>query len=168
MLGKVRGAAIALVVISVLGSGGRADGDPVVDFFSKLGHSMSKAGKHQPAQKATSKHTATHGRGEKTQPGASPGASASASPAMIAATMMPQPQTQAPPASTTTPIPVRAATSAGERASNRDVPYGVPVPNRSGFVTSPYAPNQGYVDVRGLPSGAEVKDPFTGKIFRIP
>lgn len=52
--------------------------------------------------------------------------------------------------------------------SRADLPYGVPVPNKPGFVTSPYSPNGGYVDIRGYPSGIEVKDPYTGKIFLTP
>ena len=47
-------------------------------------------------------------------------------------------------------------------------PYGVPVLNKPGFVKSPYAPDQGLVDVRGFPPGTEVKDPFTSKIFLVP
>jgi hypothetical protein len=48
------------------------------------------------------------------------------------------------------------------------VPYGVALPNKPGFVTSPYAPTLGLVDVRAFPSSTEVLDPFTGKIFRTP
>lgn len=49
-----------------------------------------------------------------------------------------------------------------------DLPYGVPVPGRAGFVFSPYSPSGGYVDVRGFPSGTAVKDPYTGKLFLTP
>jgi osmotically inducible lipoprotein OsmB len=36
--------------------------------------------------------------------------------------------------------------------------------NRDGFVTSPYHPYN-RIDVRGIPRGAQVEDPSTGKIF---
>lgn len=44
----------------------------------------------------------------------------------------------------------------------------LPLPKKPGFITSPYAPNVGYIDVRGFPSGAEIKCPYTGKMFRLP
>ena len=50
----------------------------------------------------------------------------------------------------------------------KDYPYATPVAGKPGFVTSPYAPYSGYVDVRGFPPGTEVKDPYTQKIFLVP
>jgi len=64
---------------------------------------------------------------------------------------------------------VRIGLAAPEsKSGKRDVPYAIPVPGKPGFVTSPFAPEAGYVDVRKFPPGTEVKDPFSGKIFRAP
>lgn len=70
---------------------------------------------------------------------------------------------------TPSPWPVRAALGVpAADFAKVDLPYGVPVAGRSGFVTSPYSPAGGYVDVRGYASGTEVRDPYTGKVFRTP
>src|SRR5437762_2801716 len=69
------------------------------------------------------------------------------------------------PETTETPEP---ASSVPAQRTRTDLPYGVPVPNKPGFVISPYSRNAGYVDIRGFPTGAEVKDPFTGKVFITP
>ncbi len=53
-------------------------------------------------------------------------------------------------------------------STNKDYPYGAPAKDKPGFVTSPYAPDAGYVDLRGFKRGQEVLDPYTGKIFLVP
>lgn len=51
---------------------------------------------------------------------------------------------------------------------NADLPYGTPVPGKPGLVTSPFAPDAGYIQVLGFPPGTPVEDPYTGKIFLTP
>jgi hypothetical protein len=59
---------------------------------------------------------------------------------------------------------------AGSIASDEKAnpPYGTPVQGKPGLVTSPFAPDAGYVQVIGFPPGTPVEDPYTGKIFLTP
>lgn len=62
----------------------------------------------------------------------------------------------------------RSATRAPAAKAASDFPYAAPVPGKKGFVTSPFAPDSGYIDVSKFPPGTAVKDPYTGKIFLTP
>lgn len=66
-----------------------------------------------------------------------------------------------------TELNTRAATRAASKKGD-DLRYGTPVPGKNGFVTSPFSPNSGYIDVRGFAPGTPVKDPYTGKVFLTP
>jgi hypothetical protein len=73
------------------------------------------------------------------------------------------PTDPADPTAATTPT----TTTSTAGAARGDYPYGVPVPDKPGFVRSPYSPDK-LTDVRGYAPGTEVKDPYTGKIFLVP
>ena len=60
------------------------------------------------------------------------------------------------------PSPVQA-----NRNSSSAIPYASPVPDKPGFVYSPYNPKF-LIDVRGFPPGTEVIDPNTSKPFKVP
>lgn len=77
----------------------------------------------------------------------------------------PPPEGGAPP-STTDGSPASASTPATKVAKG-DYPYGIPVPGKPHVVESPFSPGK-FIDVEGFPPGTEVKDPYTGKIFRVP
>jgi len=125
--------------------------DPIGDFFKRLGRSLSKNGKHQPARRTTSQKNGkpadqdTNPGAEGSPVGPSPSATGKYSPAVRAATSIPD-----------------------SKNSKRDAPFGIPVPGKKGFVTSPFSPDGNYVDVHAFPPGTEVKDPYTGRIFRVP
>lgn len=90
----------------------------------------------------------------------------------------------APPSTTTTqlppngPAPADSLFHSGNDAApppippapvvTQDYPYATPVPGKVGFVTSPYAPEAGFVDVREMSPGQQARDPYTGKIFLVP
>jgi len=56
----------------------------------------------------------------------------------------------------------------GGNQPKTNLPYGTPVPGKQWLVTSPFAPDSGYIDVTGFPPGTEVEDPYTGKVFLTP
>lgn len=53
-------------------------------------------------------------------------------------------------------------------AKREDLPYGISIPGRKGYVYSPYTDNKQQVDVTDIPTGTKVKCPYTGKVFRVP
>jgi hypothetical protein len=118
--------------------------------FERLFHSMRRAfsePQHRSARRSSRKQT-----DETTNPSSE----ASATPAATGVA-------GAPPSERNTRTATRAVSKKGD-----DLRYGTPVPGKTGFVTSPFSPESGYIDVRGFVPGTPVKDPYTGKIFLTP
>jgi len=132
-----------LAVTLLFLSGRSANADPVGDFFKKLGQSISKTFQPQPTPRPTRKT-----RGSEASP-SPPG----------------EPSKPAKEEVTRTVLPASAASA--DKAKG-DMPYGIPIPGQKGMVTSPYLPEGNYIDVSGFAPGTAVKDPYTGKIFRVP
>lgn len=85
------------------------------------------------------------------------------------ATPTPTPADVAPPTNVTeAPTPTPTPFVSQPDSVPRELPYGIPVPSKPGYVTSPHAPSAGYVDVRGFGPSQEVKCPYSGKIFLVP
>ncbi len=49
-----------------------------------------------------------------------------------------------------------------------NLPFATPVMGRKGHVRSPFAEDQGMVDVSDIPAGTKVRCPYSGKVFRVP
>ncbi len=157
---------LLLVALFLVGWAGpvAAEARSLKEFFRAVGNSIA-----HPGARKKSRPTPTPPRPAKKKAGtdaAEPNESPAPSPAASPGETRPALPTPSP---TPEPPMVRQASHvAATPGLRRDLPYGIPVPNRPGFVTSPYAPKQGLVDVRNFPGGTEVKDPFTGKIFLTP
>src|SRR6266478_5996128 len=148
---------ICLLAVALLFLSGRsANADPAGDFFKKLGQSISKAFQPQPAQHQTRKTTRASRRPSSRQSNA-----AEAAPSPLAEPSKPAKEEK----TTPTVLPASAAPAAKAKG---DMPYGIPVPGQKGLVISPYLPEGNYIDVSAFLPGAAVRDPYTGKIFRVP
>jgi len=144
-----------LVIALLLLSGHWANADPMGDFFKKVGQSISKAFQPQPSPGPTKKKRASGRLTSRESNAAGPEASPLEEPS--------KPLKEEKPAPTVLP----AAAVPVEKAKG-DMPYGIPVPGRKGMVISPYLPGGNYIDVSAFLPGAAVRDPYTGKIFRVP
>jgi hypothetical protein len=165
MDGLLRKIALTLFAAAFLGSGAlAASSNPIGDFFKRLGNSIAHPRK-TPTPRPTLQRRTTGKKQDKNDPGAPQDATSDMSPVSPAPTPTPNPTR------TPMPVPLMVRTAVGVPPSKRirrDLPYGIPVPNKPGLVMSPYSPKSGYVDVRGFSSGTEVKDPYTGKTFLTP
>ena len=132
-----------------------ANADPTGDFFKKLGHSISKAFKPQPARPQTRKTRTSRRATSRESKAPEPG------PTVFGEPSKPAKEEKF------TPTVLRASAAPAEKAK-QDMRYGIPVPGQKGMVTSPYSPEGNYIDVSGFAPGSAVKDPYTGKIFLVP
>jgi len=146
---------IGLTMAALCLSASPARAGSVGDFFKALGNSIAHPGQKPKPKTPPNKRPKTKGS---EQNAADYPPSPTATP----------PQTPTPTAAPSQPQVRPASAPPPDRKSKRDIPYAIPVPNKPGFVTSPYSPKSGYVDVRGFPSGTEVKDPYSGKTFLTP
>jgi hypothetical protein len=147
---------ICLLAVTLLFLSGRsANADPVGDFFKKLGQSVSKAFQPQPTPRPSRKTTRASRQATSQESNA-----AEAAPTPLGAPSKPAKEERSSPA-----VPASAAPKEKARG---DMPYGIPVPGQKGMVTSPYLPEGNYIDVSAFAPGSAVKDPYTGKIFRVP
>ena len=125
---------------------------PFQRFFQSL-----RSGFHEPQHKSTT-HRSSRKQTSTPADNSSSGAQATASPDTSGG-----PSVGSPPNEKNTRSTSKATTKKGD-----DMPYGTPVAGKEGFVTSPFSPNSGYIDVRGFAPGTPVKDPYTGKVFLTP
>src|SRR5437870_10412980 len=126
------------VAFSLL-SGEIANADPVEDFLKKLGRSISKAFHPQPTHRTSTKSTTKRSSPQELN-------SVEASPSPRVEPLKSEAEATPSPA-------VRRASAASRAKGKKDMPFGIPVPGKKGFVTSPYLPDGDYVDVSAFAPG---------------
>ena len=138
---------VLMMSILLIGAGSAlAESGPFENFFRKMRHAFSEP-QHKSARRSSHKQTdeTTNPSSEGSNTHATTGGGG------------------APPSERNTRTATRAPSKKGD-----DLRYGTPVPGKKGFVTSPFSPDTGYIDVRGFAPGTPVKDPYTGKVFLTP
>jgi len=147
VLVKRRCLAIVIVLsISLWAVNNTAKAGPLRDFFRTLRSAVAHPKETPRPRRSTLKR-------KKTPPSDAPNSQTSNK-----STPMPGSQTE-----------IRWAKAASNASDQKaDLAYGTPVPGKPGLVTSPFAPDAGYVQVLGFPPGTPVEDPYTGKIFLTP
>jgi hypothetical protein len=149
----VRTIVVWLSIFALFATTKVAEAGPFVDFFRAVRRSIA-----HPEAKPRS-HRSSHKQHNETPPSDAPSSQTSSSPV---------------PSGSPVPSPpgereVRMAKAvSGVNQQKTELPYGTPVAGKPGLVTSPFAPDSGYVFVIGFPPGTEVEDPYTGKIFLTP
>jgi len=160
MNGLIRSRWILWLVAALLFLSGRlANADPVGDFFKKLGQSLSKPFQPQPGQQQKQPRKVRSSRRPASRIPSAPEASPTPTPTEEPSKPVKEEKT------TPTVLPASAAPASKAKG---DMPYGIPVPGRKGMVTSPFLPEGNYIDVSDFAPGSAVRDPYTGKIFRVP
>jgi hypothetical protein len=143
---SLRRIAVWLSIFGVITATDLAEAGPFRDFFTTLRSAIA-----QPNEKPR-RHRTSHKHNE-TPP-------SDASKNQSSGTPIPAPPDQR------NVRMAKAASDANQQKTN--LPYGTPVPGKEWLVTSPFAPDSGYVDVTGFPPGTPVEDPYTGKTFLTP
>jgi hypothetical protein len=139
---------VLMMSIVMIGTGStQAEPGPFENFFHKLKRAFSEPQQQKSTRRSSHKQT-DETTNPSTEASTTPAASGDAA---------------APPTERNTRTATRATSKKGD-----DLRYGTPVPGKTGFVTSPFSPQSGYIDVRGFAPGTPVKDPYTGKIFLTP
>jgi hypothetical protein len=152
---------ISLLVVALFFLGGQwVNADPVGDFFKKVGQSVSKAFQPQPQPAHPQTRKPTRSSRRDTSRGSN-AAETTTTPSAIEEPSKPAKEEKFTP-------PVLSASAVSAEKAKEDMPYGIPVPGRKGMVTSPYLPEGNYIDVSAFAPGSAVKDPYTGKLFRVP
>ena len=145
---RLKGLVLMMSILLTGAGSGLAQSGPFEDFFRTLKHAFSSKPQHKERPRGSKRE----------QKGATATLTPTTTPIAAAS-----PGVSAPPTELNTRAATRAASKKGD-----DLRYGTPVPGKNGFVTSPFSPNSGYIDVRGFAPGTPVKDPYTGKVFLTP